>query len=80
MPAAGGPPREFGATACTRLTSETPVSWAPGALILYQRHGNRNYFFIDPATSAERPLLTDESLGWVFGPRVSPDRSRLAVF
>jgi Tol biopolymer transport system component len=35
---------------------------------------------LDPLSGAERPLLDDESVGWLFGPRSSPDGSTVAVF
>jgi Tol biopolymer transport system component len=78
--AAGGTPSPFAESRCSTSGTEVPVLWAPRREILYQRTGNRNYHFLDPATSQEVPLLADESAGWVFDPRPSPDGAELAVY
>ena len=39
----------------------------------------RNFHLLDPKTEAERPLLANDSLGWVFQPRYSPDGKNVAV-
>ncbi|HYN09402.1 MAG TPA: hypothetical protein VES67_18610 [Vicinamibacterales bacterium] len=75
-----GQAKEFGGTRCTTTTSEVPVMWAPRREILYQRTGNRNYSVFDPNKSVERPLIKDDQVGWLFGPRSSPDGSALAAF
>ena len=49
-------------------------------MILYQRPGNRNFHTLNPATEQETPLVKDESVGWIFGPRYSPDGRRVAVY
>jgi eukaryotic-like serine/threonine-protein kinase len=54
-------------------------SWAPGAHILYHRAGNRNYHFVDPATGAEEPLVSNDSVGWMFDARYSPDGRYVSV-
>ena len=55
------------------------VIWMPESKILYQQVANRNFHFLDPDTLKERPLLTNEMVGWVFDPRLSTDRKQLAV-
>jgi Tol biopolymer transport system component len=55
------------------------VSWSPGKRILYQRPGNRNFHLVDPATEEERPLVSDDSVGWMFGPRFAPSGDSVAV-
>ncbi len=70
----GGKPRPF---SDTEVSSD--LAWAPGSHILYQRLGNRNFHLLDPKTEAERPLLANDSLGWVFQPRYSPDGKNVAV-
>jgi len=56
------------------------VIWSPGRQILYQRPGNRNFNMIDPATEEEVPLVQNESVGWLFKPKYSPDGKKIAVF
>jgi Tol biopolymer transport system component len=77
---AGGAVKPFPNSQCTMRFSEVPVMWAPRAEIVYQRTGNRNYHVLDPGSGAERPLVDDESVGWLFGPRSSPDGSTVAAF
>jgi eukaryotic-like serine/threonine-protein kinase len=55
------------------------VFWAPGDAILYQRRGNRNFRFLDPATGDERPLIEGDSVGFILYPRLSPDGRLVAA-
>jgi Tol biopolymer transport system component/predicted Ser/Thr protein kinase len=41
--------------------------WAPAPFISALAEGNRNYALIDPMTGARKPLLADDSSGWVLG-------------
>lgn len=72
----GGLPRQF---AKSELSELFQLAWAPGKEILYQRPGNRNLYILDPNTQEERPLVKDDSVGWMFSPCISPDGSRVAV-
>ena len=54
--------------------------WAPYDRILYQRVGNRNFHWLNRTTGAEEPLVTNDSVGWIFWPIPSPDKKTLAVF
>jgi Tol biopolymer transport system component len=54
------------------------LAWGPGAAIAYQRAGNRSIHLLDPASGADRPLVTDTA-GFFHGPQYSPDGRRLAV-
>jgi Tol biopolymer transport system component/DNA-binding winged helix-turn-helix (wHTH) protein len=56
------------------------LEWSPGTQILYQMPGNRNLAMVDPTTEHEERLIQDDSVGWVFHPRYSPDGSQVAVF
>ena len=49
-------------------------------VILYQRPGNQNFHVLDAERSTERPLLSNDSTGWIFGPCPSPDGSQVAVY
>lgn len=55
------------------------MAWAPGRQILYQRPGQRNFHLLDPRTGAERPLVPNEEVGWMYEPRYSPDGTRVMV-
>jgi Tol biopolymer transport system component len=55
------------------------LTWSPGLEILYQRPGNRNYHFLNPDTEEERPLVENDSVGWMFYPQYSPDGKKVAV-
>jgi hypothetical protein len=56
------------------------VVWAPYKRILYQRPGNRNFRWFDRATGAEEPLVTNDSVGWMFAPTPSADGEHLVVY
>jgi Tol biopolymer transport system component len=56
------------------------ITWSPGRHILYQKPGNRNFIILDPDTEEERPLVQDESVGWIFHPQYSPDGKKVTVF
>jgi Tol biopolymer transport system component len=74
----GGNPRQV---ATTRLSPYGDITWWPGSQILYQKPGNRNFGMLDPDSGVERSLLQDESVGWIFEPKYSPDaKSVLAVW
>lgn len=55
------------------------LAWNPGKSILYQLPGNRNFHVLNPSTGKESPLIKDDSIGWVFLPRYSPDGDRILV-
>jgi len=79
MSAAGGAPKQFSKTQLSTDSTNVALSWSPGSQILYQKFGNRNFLFLDPVTEEERPLVQDESVGWIFHPRISPDGMKVAV-
>jgi|GEM_PF-2277494 len=73
----GGRPFQF---VRSQLSGNTrSLAWFPGQNILYHRPGNRNYFILNPATEEEKPLVQDDSVGWIFCPRYSPDGKKVAV-
>jgi Tol biopolymer transport system component/DNA-binding winged helix-turn-helix (wHTH) protein len=55
------------------------VTWAPGARILYQQTGNRNFYVVDAHSRQERLLIKDSSVGWNAWAEYSPDGKKIAV-
>jgi serine/threonine protein kinase/tetratricopeptide (TPR) repeat protein len=76
--ATSGTPRPFSNSKLSR--DALSLTWAPGKDILYQRPGNRNFHRLDPRTEKEQPLVENESLGWMFSPRYSPDGKTVAIY
>ena len=75
--AEGGAPQPFEKS---ELSGDTPaVVWSPGSQILYQRTGNRNFHLLDPQTEEEKPLVSNEWLGWMFSPRYAPGGKSVVV-
>jgi serine/threonine protein kinase len=72
-----GTPRPL---AGTRLSINGQLTWSPGSKILYQAPSIQNFRILDPDTGEERPLVQDDSVGWIFRPRYSPDGKRVAVY
>jgi serine/threonine protein kinase len=73
----GGTPRPFDKS---ELSSDSYVlTWFPGPDILYQRPGNRNFHSINSTTGEEKSLVENDSVGWMFRPRYSPDGKKVAV-
>ncbi len=75
----GGRPFQFGRSQLSGSSTRSPLAWFPGENILYHRPGHRNFFILNQATEEERPLVQDESVGWLFCPRYSPDGKKVAV-
>ena len=73
----GGTPGDFDNT---KVSSFMHMTWAPGRNILYQRPGNQNFHFLDPKTGEERALVANDSVGWIFSPRYSPDGKEVAMY
>jgi serine/threonine protein kinase len=63
----------------SKVLMADPLNWAPGEEILYKRYGNRNYYFINPNTGQERPLVQNDSVGWMHHLCYSPDHKKAAV-
>jgi hypothetical protein len=38
--------------------------WSPGARLLYQQTGKRNFYVMDPRSPEERLQIKDSSVGW----------------
>jgi Tol biopolymer transport system component/predicted Ser/Thr protein kinase len=74
--AGGGEPKMFEKS---QPGPDQGIAWAPGSFILYQLPGNQNFKILNPATEEERPLVTNDSVGWMFSPCWSPDGKSVAV-
>jgi len=59
--------------------SSSGLHWGGNGEIFYQKPRNRNIIRVDTETGVEQELLLDESHGWIFSARVSPDSSAVAV-
>jgi Tol biopolymer transport system component len=77
VPVEGGRERTYERT---QVGEGLDLAWAPSDGILYHRPGNRNFHWLDSTSGAEKPLVTNDSVGWMFRPLVSPDRQHVAVF
>lgn len=76
----GGTPRPFINTELNLVVGPwSPLSWTPGSNILYQSGGNRQLKILNPSTEQELPLVPNDSLGWMFGSRYSPDGKTVAI-
>jgi hypothetical protein len=78
--AEGGNPRQLVKTRMTGDYALAYIGWWPGREILYQKPGNRNYAVLDPETREEKPLVQDDSIGWMFYPKYAPDGKKIAVY
>ena len=61
------------------LSESFDISWAPGARILYQQTGNRNFYLVDAQSREERLLIKAASVGWNASAEYSPDGKKIAV-
>jgi len=73
----GGTPRPFQKTESSQ--DGFSLVWSPCTNILYQRPGNRNFDLLNPDTEEESPLVSNDSVGWMFSPCYSPDCKKVAV-
>jgi Tol biopolymer transport system component len=65
----------------TRLSSAAAnLAWTPGAQILYQREGHRDFGVLHPETGQERPLLSNDTMGFVFSAQYLPDGDRVGLW
>ena len=70
----GGTPKIFESTITGGQTF-----WASEFEIFYHKAGNRNFYIFNLATQENKLLVSNDSVGWMFSPRLSPDNSNVAV-
>jgi Tol biopolymer transport system component/DNA-binding winged helix-turn-helix (wHTH) protein len=74
--AAGGTPRAVSSGA---MSDSFEIASSSDSLIAYQQAGNRNFYLLDPQRGAERLLVDNGGVGWMFSPVFSPDATRVVV-
>jgi Tol biopolymer transport system component len=72
--ALGGTPRRLSDRKASR-----GLAWAPGERLLSQSLGNRNFSLLDLEGQEHGRLIEDDSVGWAFFPKYSPDGKRVAI-
>ena len=55
------------------------IYWGSKTEIFYNKPGNRNFYIFNPVTLGNKLLVSNDSVGWVFQPRLSPDNLNIAV-
>jgi serine/threonine protein kinase len=55
-------------------------TWAPGDNIIYQLPGNQNFGVLNLINNNITSLISNDSVGWAFYPRISPDGNNVAIF
>jgi Tol biopolymer transport system component/DNA-binding winged helix-turn-helix (wHTH) protein len=76
MNADGSSPRSLSSS---DMSESFDITWGPGARILYQQAGNRNFYVVDAQSGQERLLIKDGSVGWNASAEYSPDGKKIAV-
>jgi serine/threonine-protein kinase len=76
--ARGGAPHQFQNTKASANAYQ--LSWAPGANILYQRTGNKNFHILNSRTDEEISLKIDELVSSVHSAHSSPDGKKIVAF
>ena len=56
------------------------ISWGPNLEIFYHIADNRNFYIFNPITEKKKLLVSNDSLGWMFSPSLSPDNKNIAVY
>jgi serine/threonine protein kinase len=57
----------------------TNTYWELNSEIFYQKHGNRNFYILNLITHGNKLLVSNDSVGWMFNPRLSPDNLNIAL-
>ena len=71
----GGTPKIFEKTIAGGQTY-----WASEFEIFYHTAGNRNFYIFNPVTKENKFLVSNDSIGWLSNPRLSPNNINIAVW
>ena len=64
----------------TDSVSVTGVYWLKNSEIFYQRFGDRNIYIYNLLTKEKKLLISNDSMGWIFNPCLSPNGFNISVF
>jgi len=53
--------------------------WVSDSEIFYHKPGNQNFYIFNLDTKENRLLVSNDSVGWMFQPRLSPDKINIAI-
>jgi len=67
-------------TFLTNNISGSYTYWGSKSEIFYQQQGNRNYFIYNLTTQKKQLLVSNDSVGFILNPRLSPDSLMVAVW
>ncbi|MBK7377953.1 MAG: serine/threonine-protein kinase [Ignavibacteriales bacterium] len=56
------------------------ASWLSDLEILYNKSGNRNFHIFNPVTQENKLFVSNDSVGWMFQPCLSPDNLSIAIY
>lgn len=70
----GGMPTIF-----KRTTVGSHAFWLSDLEIFVNKPGNRNFYIFNPITQESKLLVSNDSVGWMFQPRLSPDNLNIAI-
>jgi hypothetical protein len=76
LPASGGQSLKLGGA----KLFDFDLAWAPSSKIALHTPGNQNFILFDPNSEDKTYLLEDESLGWPFFARFSPDARQVLMY
>ena len=54
--------------------------WGSNSEIFYHKSGNRNFYIFNLVTQESKLIVSNDSVGWMFRPRLSPDNLNVAIF
>ncbi len=54
--------------------------WISDLEVFYNKPGNKNFYIFNLITQKSNLLVSDESVGYMFQPRLSPDKVNLAIY
>jgi len=54
--------------------------WISDLEVFYNKPGNRNFYIFNLITQENNSLVSDETVGYMFQPRLSPDKVNLAIY